>query len=113
MCARASRRHNKHVDFKCTKVSSCSHHQASAAPAPAEENYLWLNNNYGNAVDSHPVVTTCVSTRVLVLPCASVMTVVVFVVFLLPSMLNSVFTSFLPPGGTSELSAGAAYLGLG
>ena len=25
MCARASRRHNKHVDFKCTKVSSCSH----------------------------------------------------------------------------------------
>ena len=78
-----------------------------------QENYLSLNNNSENNADSHPVVTTCVSTRVLVLPCASVMTVVVFVVFLLPSMLNSVFTSFLPPGGTSELSAGAAYLGLG
>ena len=80
-----------------------------------QENYLSLNNNYyyGNDVRSHPVVTTCVSTRVLVLPCASVMTVVVLVVFVLPSMLTSVFTTFLPPGGTSELSAGAAYLRLG
>ena len=74
---------------------------------------LMLLTNVDSQVHRHPVVTTCVSTRVLVLPCASVMTVVVFVVFLLPSMLNSVFTSFLPPGGTSELSAGDAYVRLG